>query len=89
MSYTGTAYVGTGHEESNEYLVATLRVVKIRRTVLRGTSAQPPKRETCEVTHLTIRAKDIETLRRKVSGHMDLIDDDVTADPEENTATRG
>lgn len=58
---------------SEEYFVAHLKVEKISKPE-RIPSGE--RRKKGEVTSLVIRAKDIETLRSKVRGHLELIDDE-------------
>lgn len=72
----------------SEHFVASLRVEKIKRIEppsqsnqsYKSDSVQPSKRLKSEVTHITIKAPDIDTLQHKLKAHIDLIEDDVEPD---------
>lgn len=77
-----------------DYLVATIRVEKIKRVPVRDSvnrSSREPvemKRIKGEVTHITLKAPNIETLKKKLAAHIELIDDDVEPDEHDSAVMR-
>lgn len=61
--------------------VAQIKIEKITkpltsRSQMHMPASQQPKRERSEVTQMTIKASSFESLKRRLGGHIDLIEED-------------
>lgn len=62
--------------ESNTHFVATLKVERVQRNVQSTNAAGKVDRVIDEVTHMTIKASDLESLKSRLNGHIKLVEED-------------